>query len=56
MVSHAALVHDIGRVGVPSGIWDRHGPLTAEQWERVRLHPYLTERVLRRCALLAPLR
>jgi HD-GYP domain-containing protein (c-di-GMP phosphodiesterase class II) len=50
----AALVHDVGRVGVPSGIWDRPGPLSAEQWERVRLHPYLTERVLRRCALVAP--
>ena len=24
----AALVHDVGRVGVPSGIWDRPGPLT----------------------------
>ena len=49
----AALVHDVGRVGVPNGIWDRPGPLTAEQWERVRLHPYFTERVLRRCPLLA---
>ena len=53
-LGRAALVHDVGRVGVPSGIWDRPGPLSAEQWERVRLHPYLTERVLRRCALLAP--
>src|SRR5690606_33407795 len=53
-VGRAALVHDVGRVGVPSGIWDRPGPLTAEQWERVRLHPYLTERVLQRCAVLAP--
>ena len=47
-----ALVHDVGRVGVASGIWDRPGPLSVEQWERVRLHPYLTERVLHRCALL----
>ena len=53
-LGRAALVHDVGRVGVPSGIWDRPGPLSAEQWERVRLHPYLTERVLHRCALLAP--
>jgi HD-GYP domain-containing protein (c-di-GMP phosphodiesterase class II) len=50
----AALVHDVGRVGVPNGIWDRPGPLTTTQWERVRLHPYLTERVLQRCAALAP--
>lgn len=49
----AALVHDVGRVGIPNGIGDHPGPLTAEQWERVRLHPYFTERVLRRCPLLA---
>ena len=54
VVGRAALVHDVGRVGIPSGIWDRAGPLTAEQWERVRLHPYLSERVLRRCADVAP--
>jgi HD-GYP domain-containing protein (c-di-GMP phosphodiesterase class II) len=53
-LGRAALVHDVGRVGIPSGIWDRPGPLSAEQWERVRLHPYLTERVLRRCEVLAP--
>ena len=53
-VGRAALVHDVGQVGIPSGIWDRPGPLSAEQWERVRLHPYLSERVLRRCTLLAP--
>jgi HD-GYP domain-containing protein (c-di-GMP phosphodiesterase class II) len=54
VLGHAALVHDVGRVGVPSGIWDRAGPLGADQWERVRLHPYLGERVLQRCSLLAP--
>jgi HD-GYP domain-containing protein (c-di-GMP phosphodiesterase class II) len=53
-IGRAALVHDVGRVGVPSGIWDRPGSLSAEQWERVRLHPYLSERVLHRCALLSP--
>ena len=53
-VRRAALVHDVGQVGIPSGIWDHPGRLSAEQWERVRLHPYLSERVLRRCALLAP--
>ena len=53
-LGRAALVHDVGRVGVPSGIWDRAGPLNTEQWERVRLHSYLTERVLHRSPLLAP--
>ena len=40
---------DLGRVGVPNGIWDRPGPLGVVDWERVRLHPYLTERILSRC-------
>jgi len=39
---HAALLHDLGRVGVPDGIWDKRGPLTSSDWERVRLHPYTT--------------
>lgn len=53
-VRRAALVHDIGRVGVPNGVWDKPGRLTTEQHERVRMHTYLTERVLHRSELLAP--
>jgi len=49
----AALLHDLGRVGVPSSIWDRPGPLGAADWERVRLHPYWTGRILGRCAPFA---
>jgi HD-GYP domain-containing protein (c-di-GMP phosphodiesterase class II) len=50
----AALVADLGAVGVPTGVWDRPGPLGVEETERVRLHPYLTERVLDRCDGLRP--
>ena len=42
----AALLHDLGRVGVPNGIWDRAGTLGVADWERVRMHPYLTESTL----------
>lgn len=51
----AGYVHDLGRVGVSAAIWDKPGPLTASEWERVRLHPYYTERVLARPLALAPL-
>jgi HD-GYP domain-containing protein (c-di-GMP phosphodiesterase class II) len=51
----AGLLHDIGRVGVPSAVWDRPGPWSAADWERVRLHPYWTDRVLRRCPGLSHL-
>ena len=52
---HAALVHDLGRVAIRSGIWQKHGPLNADEWEQVRLHPYYTERVLARSEFLAAL-
>jgi len=51
----AALLHDLGRLGVSNAIWDKPGPLGAGEWERVRLHPYLTERMLHQSAALAPL-
>ncbi len=54
-VRRAALVHDIGRVGVSAGIWTKAGPLTGREWEQVRLHPYYTERVLARPGLLSRL-
>jgi HD-GYP domain-containing protein (c-di-GMP phosphodiesterase class II) len=50
---HAGLVHDIGRVAVSVAVWDKAGALTESDWERVRLHPYYTERILSRS--LAPL-
>jgi HD-GYP domain-containing protein (c-di-GMP phosphodiesterase class II)/DNA-binding CsgD family transcriptional regulator len=46
MCRRAGLVHDLGRVSVPNSIWDKAGPLSPTEWERVRLHPYYTERVL----------
>jgi HD-GYP domain-containing protein (c-di-GMP phosphodiesterase class II) len=54
-VRRAGLLHDLGRTGVPNGIWDKPGPLTASEWEQVRLHPYHSERILSRSTALAPL-
>ncbi len=51
----AGLVHDFGRLGVSNAIWDKRGPLGVGEWERVRMHPYLTERMLHRSTALAPL-
>ena len=47
----AGLVHDLGRCGVSTGLWERTGPLSTDDWERVRLHAYLTERILARTPL-----
>jgi HD-GYP domain-containing protein (c-di-GMP phosphodiesterase class II)/DNA-binding CsgD family transcriptional regulator len=48
----AGLLHDVGRVAVENGIWDKPGPLTTAEHERMRLHAYYTERILVRCAPL----
>jgi HD-GYP domain-containing protein (c-di-GMP phosphodiesterase class II) len=59
LLYRAALVHDVGRFGVPAAVWDKSGPLTASENERMRLHVYYVERIfsrptpLRRLGLLA---
>ena len=55
LVRRAGLVHDLGRLGVSNAIWDKPGPLSAPELERVRMHPYLTERMLASSEALAPL-
>jgi len=51
----AALVHDFGITAVPNSIWDKPGALTRTEFDRVELHPLLTEQMLRRSPALAAL-
>jgi HD-GYP domain-containing protein (c-di-GMP phosphodiesterase class II) len=51
----AGLLHDVGRLGVPNTIWDKPGPLSEAEMERVRMHPYLTQRTFSRSPRLAAL-
>ncbi len=55
VVYRAGLVHDLGRVAVPTGVWEKPGPLNREEWELVRLHPYHSGRILARSPVLEPL-
>jgi HD-GYP domain-containing protein (c-di-GMP phosphodiesterase class II)/predicted DNA-binding protein (UPF0251 family) len=51
----AALVHDFGRTAIPNSIWDKPSSLTRSEFDRVELHPMLTEQMLRRSPGLAVL-
>jgi HD-GYP domain-containing protein (c-di-GMP phosphodiesterase class II) len=55
LMYRSGLVHDFGRLGVSNSIWDKRGPLGAGEWERVRMHPYFTERILQQSPTLEPL-
>ena len=54
VIRTAGLLHDVGRLSVPTGIWNKPGPLSPSEWERVRLHTYYTERTLSQSPLLEP--
>jgi HD-GYP domain-containing protein (c-di-GMP phosphodiesterase class II) len=54
-VRRAGHLHDLGRIGVSAAVWHKTGPLSDGERERVRLHPYYTERILSRPQALARL-
>lgn len=51
----AGYLHDLGKVSIPSGIWEKKGALSVAEWERVHLHPYYSETILKKSPILAPL-
>ncbi len=51
----AALLHDVGRVGVSNAVWEKPGPLTTVEWEQVRMHGYYSERILSSSPSLDPI-
>jgi len=54
-VGHGALLHDVGKLGVPHEILDKDGTLSDGEWEIVAQHPVIGEGILRRLPQLAPL-
>jgi DNA-binding CsgD family transcriptional regulator len=55
-VRRAAYIHDLGNLGVSNAIWDQERALTDAERERLRLHPYLVDRMLARMTALRPVR
>jgi HD-GYP domain-containing protein (c-di-GMP phosphodiesterase class II) len=57
-VEHAAVLHDIGKIGIPSELLRKRGPLSTGEREHMRAHPEIGARILEpveRLRQLAPL-
>jgi HD-GYP domain-containing protein (c-di-GMP phosphodiesterase class II) len=54
LLRRAALLHDLGKLGVSNRILDKAGPLTDGEWGAVRRHPRLSMIILRAVPALAP--
>lgn len=46
LVSYAAILHDLGKIGVDDSVLKKPGKLTAEEFAQMRLHPVFTHRIL----------
>jgi putative nucleotidyltransferase with HDIG domain len=53
-VRRGALLHDIGKMGIPDSILLKPGPLTDEEWEIMRLHPVYAFELLSPISFLKP--
>jgi len=53
-VSTAALLHDIGKIGVPDKVLNKKGKLNADDWESIKSHPRLGATIVGNVPNLAP--
>ena len=54
-LKRAALLHDIGKLGVSNAILDKPGRLDEEEWAAIRMHPVHSETILSRIAVFRDL-
>jgi HD-GYP domain-containing protein (c-di-GMP phosphodiesterase class II) len=50
----AAVLHDVGKLGLPDTVLGKPGPLSSEEWASMRQHPEIGRQVLEGVAFLAP--
>jgi len=53
-VSTAALLHDIGKIGIPDKVLNKKGKLSAEDWEAIKAHPRLGANIVGNIPNLVP--
>ncbi len=53
-IRRGALLHDIGKMGIPDAILHKPGPLTEEEWEVIRRHPQMAFDLLMPIPFLRP--
>ena len=53
-IRRGALLHDIGKVGIPDGILRKPGPLNEEEWKIMRQHPQMAYDMLKSIEYLKP--
>jgi putative nucleotidyltransferase with HDIG domain len=51
-----ALLHDIGKIGIPESILHKSGPLDDDEWAKMREHPLISEYILSGVDLPLPVR
>lgn len=44
-VAYGALLHDVGKIGVPEHLLRKEGPLSDDEWSLMRSHPEIGERI-----------
>jgi diguanylate cyclase (GGDEF)-like protein/putative nucleotidyltransferase with HDIG domain len=52
-IKTGALLHDVGKIGVPDAVLTKQGGLTASEWDSIRQHPVLGKKIIEHAPELA---
>jgi len=53
-IERGAMLHDIGKIGIPDAILIKPGKLDKEEWEQMKTHPQIAHDILAKIAFLKP--